>query len=561
MKARTMKHSLMALALLLAARAASAQPYELSWWTVDGGGTTNATGGTYTLSGTVGQPDAGGPYAGAPYTLHSGFWALVAGGGGGPQADLSVTKTDGASTAVPGQALTYTIVAGNAGPSPVTNATVADTPPAALTGVTWTCAASAGSSCPASGTATIDASVSLLVGGTATFTLTGTIVPTATGTLANTAAITAPAGVTDPNAANDSATDTDTLTPQADLSLAKSDSPDPVAPGAPLTYTIRVTNGGPSASPGMTVTDTLPGQVGFVSASAGCAHAAGTVTCTLGALAPSAFVDVTIQVGVAPTAAGSLSNTAAVSGGAPDPASANNSDTEPTALFTTGAEGEITHGMRLSADLAAVAGQADTDLFRIRQSPYSSYEIVLDAGSGDFGSEGAELERVAVDGSTVIQASVPVGSGSARRLRFRNDTSSTVDDQLIRVSSPACGSACGPDDRYRLRAWDTTGSIPRFNNSASQITVLVLQNRADEDVSGRVYFWSAAGALVHQEPLALGPLAVVTINTAAIGVLQGAGGSITVAHDGDYGMLAGKAVALEPATGFSFDSPLEVRTR
>ena len=56
-----------------------------------------------------------------------------------PTADLSITKTDGQTTATPGQAITYTIVATNAGPSTITGATVADTVPADLTGVTWTC--------------------------------------------------------------------------------------------------------------------------------------------------------------------------------------------------------------------------------------------------------------------------------------------------------------------------------------------------------------------------------------------------------------------------------------
>jgi uncharacterized repeat protein (TIGR01451 family) len=438
---------------------------------------------------------------------------------------------------------------------------VTDVPPASLTGVSWTCAASAGSSCPPSGTASINASVSLLVGGTATFTLTGTISPTATGTLANTAAITAPAGLTDPSAANNAATDTDMLTPQADLSLRKSDSPDPVAPGAGLTYTIEVTNNGPSTSPAMTVTDTLPAQVGFGSASPGCTHTAGTVTCTLGSLAPSAIGTVTIQVAVSPGATGSLSNTASVSGGAPDPAAANNSDTEPTALLVARAEAEVTHGWRLAGDLAAVAGQPDVDLYRIRQQPFSSYEVVLDGGSGDFGSTGAALERLGADASTVLQASAAVGTGSARSLRFRNETSTAVDGEYVRVRSAPCGSTCGADDTYRLRAWDTTGSIPRFNNSATQVTVVILQNGGPAPLAGRVYFWSGTGALVHQEPLGLPAKGSLSVNTSAIAPLLGQSGSITIVHDGSYGALTGKAVALEPATGYSFDSLLEPRPR
>jgi hypothetical protein len=47
--------------------------YDLSWWTVDGGGHTLSTGGDYTLGGAIGQPDAG-LLRGGDYTLGGGFW-------------------------------------------------------------------------------------------------------------------------------------------------------------------------------------------------------------------------------------------------------------------------------------------------------------------------------------------------------------------------------------------------------------------------------------------------------------------------------------------------------
>jgi hypothetical protein len=43
--------------------------------------------------------------------------------------------------------------------------------------------------------------------------------------------------------------------------------------------------------------------------------------------------------------------------------------------------------------------------------------------------------------------------------------------------------------------------------------------------------------------------------------VAGHAGTITVSHDGRYGDLAGKTVALEPSTGFSFDSPMEPRVK
>ena len=53
--------------------------YDLSWWTADGGGGTSS-GGNYSLSGTIGQPDAGPVLSGPGYRLSGGFWF---GSGGG----------------------------------------------------------------------------------------------------------------------------------------------------------------------------------------------------------------------------------------------------------------------------------------------------------------------------------------------------------------------------------------------------------------------------------------------------------------------------------------------
>jgi uncharacterized repeat protein (TIGR01451 family) len=195
----------------------------------------------------------------------------------GLAADLAITKTDGVASVVPGTGVTYTIIATNNGPSAVTGAMVADTLPAALTGVTWTCVASGGSSCPASGLGNINAAVNLLNGGTASFTLTGTVSPSATGTLVNTATVMAPGGVTDPNPANNSATDTDNLTPQVTLAVVKTDGSATYTPGATATYTITVTDTGLSDARSVTVTDGLPTGV-TLTANATCV-ASGIATC------------------------------------------------------------------------------------------------------------------------------------------------------------------------------------------------------------------------------------------------------------------------------------------
>jgi hypothetical protein len=63
-------------AALLFAQPASAQSYSIDWYKIAGGGGTSS-GGTYQLSGTIGQADAGAPLTGGSYSLTGGFWSLI----------------------------------------------------------------------------------------------------------------------------------------------------------------------------------------------------------------------------------------------------------------------------------------------------------------------------------------------------------------------------------------------------------------------------------------------------------------------------------------------------
>ena len=67
-----------AIAALLLPAAASAQNYSIDWYKISGGGGMNSTGGVYSVSGTIGQHDAGGPMTGGNYSVTGGFWALYA---------------------------------------------------------------------------------------------------------------------------------------------------------------------------------------------------------------------------------------------------------------------------------------------------------------------------------------------------------------------------------------------------------------------------------------------------------------------------------------------------
>jgi parallel beta-helix repeat protein len=214
---------------------------------------------------------------------------------------------------------------------------------------------------------------------------------------------------------------------------------------------------------------------------------------------------------------------------------------------------ELNHGTVQQADLLV-----RPDVYRIGQKPYSSYEVVVDGTSGDIVP--VTLQRLAGDNVGILQTADPVAVGDTVRLSWENTTALTVGNQHIRVDG-ACVTPCGADDVYRVRAFETTYSIPRFNNVGSQVTVLLLQNPAGYTIHGHAWFWNGSGGLLGMQPFTLLSKEMLVLNTATVPGVAGEGGTITVSHDGRFGDLAGKTVALEPSTGFSFDSPMSARPR
>ncbi len=122
--------------------------------------------------------------------------------------------------------------------------------------------------------------------------------------------------------------------PGADLMLIKS-GPASAEVGSPFTYTLSITNSGPISATQVTVTDSLPSFLSFVSASPGtpvCAEASGTLTCNLGVL--NAGEPAVVSIAVNPLAGGLITNTATVMavGGPADPDTSNNSGSASTTI-------------------------------------------------------------------------------------------------------------------------------------------------------------------------------------------------------------------------------------
>ena len=471
--------------------------------------------------------------------------------------DVAVVVDDRQTEAVPGLPVSYTVVVTNLGPGPLPGVSLIPLLPPILLSPVFTPAA--GAYDPATGAWS---GLDLGAGDSALMTLTGTLDASATGSVVVSVSASVPPGYSDPNPANDVSSDVDTLTPQADLGVQLWDSGDPAPTSGPIAYGASLANAGPSNSPGATLSVELPVGAVFVSSLPGapeCGEAGGTLTCAIPALAPGQAETVTLQALVGPVP-GTVTARATAAGAVADPQAANDVAWEATSVLD-GPLRELVHGSRIESALVSSHGSIPpSDAFRVAIGPLSSWEFVVDGASGDLGSGSGPILEL-VDDEAQAHASLPAGAGASRSLRVENGSAVAIAEAYLRVASAGCDVDCGPQDVFRIRAWETTLSGARFNDTASQTTVVILQDVLGRGASGHVQLRDGAGSLLLSQPFVIPPHGTLVLNTGDLAAAQGQSGSLTVSHDAGYGALAGKAVAVEPATGFSFDTPLVARPR
>jgi uncharacterized repeat protein (TIGR01451 family) len=234
-------------------------------------------------------------------------------------ADLGITALASPAPSLAAGTLTYLFTVTNAGPNNASFAIFTNTLPAS---VQFISASSSQGSVSLDGNNVIGNLGPMSLGATATVTV--AVSPLTGGLLTNTATVNS--GETDLNLANNTVSLVSTVNlPLADAGVSITGAPNPVVIGSNLTYSIVVTNSGPGIAINTLLTDTLPPQTAFVSATstAGpCTNSAGVITCGLGNLSPNSSAILTIVV--TPSAAGSLTNTASVGTGSSDSNGGNN---------------------------------------------------------------------------------------------------------------------------------------------------------------------------------------------------------------------------------------------
>ncbi|RKZ80003.1 MAG: hypothetical protein DRR19_24215, partial [Candidatus Parabeggiatoa sp. nov. 1] len=249
---------------------------------------------------------------------------------------------------------------------------------------------------------------------------------------------------------------------QANLSLTKADSADPVNTSANFSYTLTVSNAGPDAASNVQVVDTLPADVSFVSASGTdwtCSEASGTVTCELASLAVGAADPITINV-TAPSTAGELTNQATVSAATADLDTANNSASEATTI-----------------DTAAPSAQANLSLTKadsvdpVNTSANFSYTLAVSNAGPDVASNVQVVDT--------LPSGVSFGSASGTDWTC-NEVGGIVTCELaslaVGAAAPITINVTAPSTAGDITNTATVGAatadLDTANNNASEVTTI-----------------------------------------------------------------------------------------
>ena len=363
----------------------------------------------------------------------------------GIQGDVTTTKTDndgGSSvvpttgTGAPGTSITYTVVASDSGPSDVTGAEIYDpmTVVHDFSSDTWTATASGGATgFTPSGSGSIDDVVTIPAGGSITYTVEATISASASGTLSNTVTLTPPSGYTNTNPLATSggavsATDSDALV-MADLTITDSDGQSSVGAGDSDTYTIVVTDTGPSGASNLSVVDTLPsqglGDVSSPSLPSGVTFDSATDTWTMSSLAAGQSITLELSGTVPSGATGSTYTDSATA------SASNATSVSATDIDTVGDQGDVTITMTDDDGGSSIAPTTGTAV----AGTSITYTITA-SNTGPSTVSGAETyDPVSVIKTVNTDTWTATGSGGATG--FTPSGSGSIDDI---VTIPAGGS-------------------------------------------------------------------------------------------------------------------------
>ena len=332
--------------------------------------------------------------------------------------DISILKT-GPGTATAGNNISWILTIGNNGPDVALNATFNDQLPSGTTFVSLVHNnGPVASECttPSVGeNGLVSCSYAGLAASTTSqYTLTAKIGNAVS--ITNTA--TASSDSTDTNSENNSSSVTTAVTQSADLSVTKTDSPDPVLASSNITYTLTVNNAGPSNAQTVSFTDAIPPDTTFVALNQtggptfNCltppAGGTGNVTCSIATLlaGSSATFDLVVRVNSNVATDTAITNSVTVTSATGDPNNENN-----TAQTTT-----------------SVIGVTDLTISKTHAGNFTpgqpgSYTITVSNVGGD-----------ATAGAVTVTDTLPVGLTPTGPTGLHNGWNCSINGQTVTCS-------------------------------------------------------------------------------------------------------------------------------
>ena len=241
-----------------------------------------------------------------------------------PQAGISIIKVADEDVAVPGEEFVYTIEIFNEGPSNATNVVLTDDIPDVILNPEYSLDGGATFQ-PWTGSLNIG---TVAPGQLIRIIIKGLVSSTATGDITNTAEVSADV----PEPVTDSSTVTTPIVPSADIEVIKTSNMDTAVPGETFSYTITVTNLGPSAAQSIVLTDDIPDVIlnPEYSLDGGVTFQPWNGNLSIGTLDAGEIRSIIIRGTVSQTAVGTIINTATISSPTPDPNPDNNTSTDET---------------------------------------------------------------------------------------------------------------------------------------------------------------------------------------------------------------------------------------
>lgn len=373
-------------------------------------------------------------------------------------ADLELTKTANVATAGEGQQVTFTLSVLNNGPNASSSSQIRDLLPSGLTYVSSSTAS--GSYNPATGVWTTGPIAS---SGTATLAITASVNSGTAGTTVQNTAEVVLADNFDPDSTENNGITTEddydavsiNIRPNANLAITKT-GPATASIGQSISYTIEVTNSGPSNAAGITITDAVPPGITVTNwtcaatGTASCGIASGTTSniSLSGSINSGTSNRLTITVNGTITAAGSITNTATVTVPATlnDPVPANNTSSVTTVV-----------GIRISGTVwRDVDGSANNTFSNIQ----SGVETGTDAGG---------IFVIAVNSAGNVIASTAVAANGTYTLNGIPSNSTGISLRLATTSGTVGQPAPAPSIPA---GWANTSPLATaaFNTATANLT-------------------------------------------------------------------------------------------